>query len=124
MYRLFGNEDPAVRQEYAAINAAALEIMSQIRSDRNKRTLEAQQSLPAIIWFAAIASGSIVLSMSFFLFSERVTLHMIFTSIIASAIALLLCITFVLSCPLFGPMTLQPDPFRHSLEVFDSVDAT
>jgi hypothetical protein len=124
MYRLFGNEDPAVRQEDAAINAAALQIISQIQSDRNKRTLEAQQYLPTIIWFAAIGSGMIVLSMSFLLLSEQVALQMIFTSIIASTIAVLLCITFVLSRPFFGPMALQPEPFKHSIEVFDSVDAT
>jgi hypothetical protein len=49
---------------------------------------------------------------------------MILTSIIASTIALLLCITFVLSRPFSGPMALQPEPFRHSLEVFDAVDST
>jgi hypothetical protein len=124
MYRLFGNEDPAVRQQDAAINAAVLEIISQIQSDRNKRTLEAQQSVPTIIWFAAIGSGTIVLSMSFLLLSEHVALQMIFTSVIATTIALLLCITFVLTRPFFGPMALQPEPFKHSLEVFDSVDAT
>jgi hypothetical protein len=123
-YRLFGREDPAVKQEDAAINAAALEIISQIQSDRNKRTLQAQQSLPMIIWLAAIGSGMIVQSMSFLLFSEHVTLQMIFTSIIASTIALLLCITFVLSRPFFGPMALQPEPFNHSIEVFDAVDAS
>jgi hypothetical protein len=124
MYRLFGNKDPAVRQGDTAINAAALEIISQIQSDRNKRTLEAQQSLPTVIWFAAIGSGMIVLSMSFLLLSEQVALQMIFTTIIASTIAVLLCITFVLSRPFFGPMALQAEPFKHSIEVFDSVDAT
>jgi hypothetical protein len=124
MYRLFGKEDPAVRQEDAAIDAAALEIISQIQSDRNKRTLEAEQSLPPIIWLAAIGSGTIVLSMSFLLFSHHVALQMILTSIIASTIALLLCITFVLGRPFFGPMALQPGPFGHSLEVFDAVDVT
>jgi hypothetical protein len=60
--------------------------------------------------------------MSFLLFSNQVALQMILTSIMASTIALLLCITFVLSRPFFGPMALQPEPFRHSLEVFDAVD--
>jgi hypothetical protein len=123
MYRLFGQEDPAVRQEDAAINGAVLEIISQIQSDRNRRTLEAQQSLPSIIWLAAVGSGMIVLSMSFLLFSRNVALQMTLTSIIASTIALLLCITFVLSRPFFGPMALQPEPFKHSFEVFDAVDA-
>jgi hypothetical protein len=121
-YRLFGHEDSAVKQDDAAINSAALAIITQIQSDRNKRTLAAEQSLPPIIWLAAIGSGVIVLSMSFLLFSNQVALQMILTSIIASTIALLLCITFVLSRPFFGPMALQPEPFRHSLEVFDAVD--
>jgi hypothetical protein len=122
-YRLLGHEDLAVKQEDAAINAAALEMISQVQSDRNKRTLQAQQSLPMIIWLAAIGSGAIVLSMSFLLVSDHVALQIILTSIIASTIALLLCITFVLSRPFFGPMALEPEPFHHSLEVFDSVDA-
>jgi hypothetical protein len=120
----FGREDPAVKQSDAAINEAALELISQVQSDRNRRTLEAQASLPTVIWLAAIGSGTIVLSMSFLLFSERIAPRMILTSIIASTIALLLCITFVLSRPFSGPMALQPEPFRHSLEVFDAVDAT
>lgn len=123
MYRLFGTEGAAVRQNDAAIDGAALSIISQIQSDRNKRTLEAGASLPAVIWFAAIGSGAVVLSMSFFLIMGAVAPQMIVTSIMASTIALLLCITFVLSRPFAGPMALQPDPFRHSLEVFDSVDA-
>ena len=74
-----------------------LEIISQIQSDRNKRTLAAEESLPAIMWGAAIGSGVIALFMSFFLFMEEAILQMIFTSIMASTIVLLLCITFVLA---------------------------
>ena len=122
MYRLLGQEDPEVRQNDAIINGAVVQLISEIQSDRNKRTLAAEQSLPTIIWFAAIGSGAIVLSMSFLLFSEQVALQMILTSVIADTIALLLCITFVLSHPFFGPMALQPDPFKHSLEVFEAVD--
>jgi hypothetical protein len=124
MYRLFGREEAAVKQSDAAINAAALEIISQIQSDRNKRTPEAEEALPMVIWFAAIGSGAIVLSMNFMLFSERIAPRMILTSIIASTIALLLCITFVVSRPFSGPMALRPEPFRHSLQVFDAVDST
>ena len=124
IYRLFGKEDPAVKQRDATINGAMLEIISQIQSDRNKRTLAAEESLPAIMWGAAIGSGAIALFMSFFLFMEEAILQMIFTSIMASTIVLLLCITFVLSWPFAGPLALQPGPFEHSLQVFDSVDAT
>ena len=123
VYRLLGREDPAVKQRDAAINGAMLEIISQIQTDRNKRTLAAEESVPRIIWGAAIGSGVIVLFMSFFLFMEEAALQMIFTSIMASTIALLLCMTFVLSLPFAGPLALQPEPFEHSLQVFGSVDA-
>jgi hypothetical protein len=123
MYRLFGQENPAVKQRDAAIDGAVLEIISQIQSDRNKRTLEAEQSLPAIIWFAAIGSGAIILSMGFFLFMEQAAPQIIVTSIMASTIALLLSVMFALSRPFVGPVALDPKPFEHSLQVFDSVDA-
>ncbi|MBV8616992.1 MAG: DUF4239 domain-containing protein, partial [Acetobacteraceae bacterium] len=124
MYRLFGQEDPAVRQNDSAVNGAALALLSQIQSDRNRRTLAAQQSLPSTIWLAAIGSGVIVLAMSFFLVMEQARPQVIATSMMASTIGLLLCITFVLSRPFAGPMALGPAPFVHSLEVFDAVDAT
>ena len=124
MYRLFGREDPAIKQQESAIDGAALQLISQIQYDRNKRTLEAGQSLSAIIWFAAIGSGVIALSMSFLLFMDQVVLQIIVTSMMAGMIALLLCITSVLSRPFVGPLALGPQPFVHSLEVFDSVDTT
>jgi len=104
--------------------AAGLAIISQIQSDRNRRTLAAEASLPPIMWFAAIGSGAIVLSMSFFLFMEQAAPQMIVTSIMTSTVALLLCIAFVLSHPFAGPMALNPEPFKHAIEVYDSVDAT
>jgi hypothetical protein len=122
LYRLFGEEAPALRQSESAIDGAALEIISQIQSDRNKRTLQAGQSLPAVIWFAAIGSGAIVLAMSVFLFMEQALPQMIVTSIMVSTIALLLCITYGLSRPFDGPLALPADSFAHSLQVFDSVD--
>jgi hypothetical protein len=122
MYRLFGQEDPAIRQNDATVDGAALAIVSQIHSDRNKRTLAAGTSLPSVIWIAAIGVGTLAVLMSFFLFMGQVGPQMIVTSIMACMIALLLCITFVLSQPFAGPAALQPDPFVHSLQVFDAVD--
>ena len=108
----------------AAVDGAALEVMSQIQTDRNRRTLQAGESLPPIIWLAAIGSGLIVVSMSFFLFMEQVVPQMLVTSIMASTIALLLCVTYVLSHPFAGPLALRPEAFLHTLQVFASVDAT
>ena len=79
--------------------------------------------MPPIIWLAAMGSGAIFLSMGFFLLMEQALPQIVATSMIASTIGLLLCITFVLSRPFTGSMALTAVPFAHSLEVFDSVDS-
>jgi len=129
IYRLFAVQTAAARKDEAAVDGAALEVMSQIQTDRNRRTLQAGESLPPIIWLAAIGSGLIVVSMSFFLFMEQAVPQMLVTSIMASTIALLLCVTYVLSHPFAGPLALQrhfcaAEAFLHTLQVFASVDAT
>jgi hypothetical protein len=123
MYRVFGVQTAAARKDEAAVDSAALEVISQIQTDRNRRTLQSGESLPPIIWLAAIGSGVMVFSMSFFLFMEQAVPQMLVTSIMASTIALLLCVTYVLSHPFAGPMALRPEPFLHTLQVFTSVDA-
>jgi hypothetical protein len=120
MYRLFGREDPVARRNDATVDGAVFALISQIHSDRNKRTLAAGTSLPSVIWIAAIGVGTLAVLMSFFLFMGQVGPQMVVTSIMACMIALLLCITFVLSQPFAGPMALKADPFSHSLEVFDA----
>lgn len=123
MYRVLGNEDAAVKQVWAAPDEAALSLLTQIQSDRNRRTLQATQSLPPIVWFAAIGSGLTVLSMSFLLIMERVRLQIFATTLMAITIGLLMCITLVLSRPFSGPMAIGPDAFVHCFDVFDAVDA-
>jgi len=124
MYRVFQNLGADVRASDSAIDGAVLAILGQILADRNKRTLEAGDALPPIMWVAAVGIGGIVVVMSFFLYMERRWPHTLSCAVMASVIAMLLCITFVLSRPFVGPMALGPEPFQHSLEVFDSVDAT
>jgi hypothetical protein len=124
MYRLFGTLEPAVRQSDVAIDRAVLDLIAQVQADRNKRTLQASESLPPIMWLAAIGSGVVVIVMTFLLYMERVWPQIAMVSVMASMIALLLCITFVLSSPFTGPMALTPEPFEHALTVYDSVDKT
>jgi hypothetical protein len=69
-----------------------------------------------------IGSGAIALTMSFVLFMERAGPQIFVTSIMACTIALLPCITFILNRPFNGTLALSPEPFLHSVQVFDSVD--
>lgn len=124
MYRLFGGLPAGVRQSDAAIDQAALQLVSQIQTDRNRRTLEAGESLPDIMWLASIGSGVVVLVLSLLLYMDRSWPQVLATSLMAGLFAMLLGVTFVLSRPFVGPMALQPDSFEHSLGVYDSVDKT
>ncbi|HTD28448.1 MAG TPA: hypothetical protein VK660_03580 [Xanthomonadaceae bacterium] len=124
MYRLFSHLDPAVRQSDVAIDQATLTLIGQIQADRNKRVLQASESLQPIIWLAAIGTGVLVVVMTFFLYMDRAWPQLVITATMASIISLLLCITAVLSRPFVGPMALQPEAFEHSLQVFTAVDAT
>ena len=124
MYRLFAHQEAAVRQSDAAIDHAVLELINQIQADRNRRTLQAGESLSPVIWLAVIGCGGVVVAMTFLLYMERWWPQVVISSAMATMIALLLCITYLLSHPFAGPMALQPEPFEHSLHVYDSVDAT
>jgi hypothetical protein len=124
MYRLFGQLPANVRQSDAAIDQAALQLVSQVQTDRNRRTLQAGESLPAIMWVASIGSGVIVLVLALLLYMDRAWPQILATSLMAGLFAMLLGVTFVLSRPFVGPMALQPDAFEHSLTVYDSVDKT
>jgi hypothetical protein len=123
LYRILGQETAEAKQVNSAIDGSALELLSQIQSDRNRRTLQAGQSLPSIVWLVAIGSGAIVLAMSFLMIMEHLATQVLATSLLACTIALLLCTTLVLSRPFSGPMAIQADSFIHSVEVFHSVDA-
>jgi Protein of unknown function (DUF4239) len=124
MYRLFGHLTPQVRQSDALIDQAALQLIGQIQTERNKRTLQAGESLPAIMWLGSIGSGGLVLLLSCFLYMDRAWPQVLVVGVMTTMIATLLCITFVLSRPFVGPMALQPEGFEHSLSVYDSVDKT
>ena len=124
MYRLFAKQAQAIRQSDAAIDGTALSLITQIQADRNKRTLQAGESLPLVMWVASIGCGMLVVFMTFLLYMERLWPHILMSSIMGTIIALLLSITYVMSSPFSGQMALQPDAFEHSLGVYDSVDKT
>lgn len=124
MYRLFAHQTAAVRQSDAAIDQTVLGLVNQVQADRNRRTLQAGKSLSPMIWLAVIGCGAVVVAMTFFLYMECSWPQIVVSSAMATMIAMLLCITYLLSHPFVGPMALQPEPFEHSLHVYNSVDKT
>ncbi len=124
MFRLFRQLPPAVRLGDAAIDGAALALMTRIQDDRNKRTLEAGESMAPIMWVVSIGSAILIVGMTCLLYMDRLWPHMLMSSLMAGMVCTLLCMTFVLSRPFNGPLALQPDAFEHSLGVYASVDGT
>jgi hypothetical protein len=124
MYRMFGRQAADVRQSDAAIDQQALQLISQIQTDRNRRTLQAGESLSPIMWIASIGGGALVLALCLLLYMDRAWPQMLATGVLAALFAMLLAVTFIFSRPFVGPTALQPDAFEHSLTVYDSVDKT
>lgn len=124
MYRMFGQEPASVRQGDALVDQMALQLVTQVQTDRNRRTLEAGESLSPVMWVATIGGGLLVLTLCFLLYMDRAWPQMVATGVMAALFAMLLAVTFVLSRPFIGPMAIQPDAFEHSMGVYDSVDKT
>jgi hypothetical protein len=122
MFRIFGSMPPQARQNDSVIDQVALTLIAQVQSDRNKRTLEAGESISSVIWSAAIVNGVFVVIMSFFLYADRGWPQIVMCSILAIMIATMLCVVFILQRPFGRLLPLDPKPFIHSLEVYDSVD--
>jgi transketolase len=122
LLRSFATLDPKTRQLDSDIDASFLQTVSQIVGERNKRGVQAQESLSWVMWAGAIIGGFFIVGMTFFLYMEQGVPHLIMSSLMAVLISILLIMIHVLSQPFVGPLALTPEPFEHSLQVFDDVD--
>lgn len=120
MFRLFGASQ--AQPAGPAVAQIELGLIAQVQADRNKRTLQAEETLSPLIWATAVANGLLVLIISFFLETDRVWTHVALSGLLAVMIATLLSVVFILDRPFGGLMPLQPEAFVHSLGVYDSVD--
>jgi hypothetical protein len=104
------------------VAAQFLQTYSQLVLDRNKRYVQAADSLSWLMWFAAIAGGIVTITMSFILYMERCWPQVVAVSVMAGLIGTLLFTMALLSRPFLGPLAIEPSPFEQSLSVFDDVD--
>lgn len=120
IYRTYGAISP--QEQAAPVSVEFLHTFSTVAADRNRRTLQANEQLPPILWAGLLIGAGIVLAMTFLLYMEKFWLHFVMSGLSAVLIVTLLLITFVLNQPFKGPLALDPGSFEHSLGVFDSVD--
>jgi hypothetical protein len=121
IYRTFGKLPPA--QAATPIGYEFLRAFSIVAADRNRRTLEAEEHLPEVLWFVLLLGAAIVIGMTFFLYMEVFWLHYVLSAALALLMGVLLIMTYLLDKPFSGPLGLDAGPFQHSLGVYDSVDA-
>jgi hypothetical protein len=122
MIGVFGTMSADTRQRDAAIDQMQLSLISQLQADRNRRTLEAQESLSPVIWATAIICGFLVIVMSFFLYPDRDWPHAMMSSMLAVMVFMLIYVVYIFGKPFSGLAPLGPHAFEHSLEVYASVD--
>jgi hypothetical protein len=120
IYRAYRGFDPRIAASPIAVEF--LQTMRSVAADRNRRTLEASGSLPAVLWIGLLVGGAIVVGMTFVMHTPAAYPHLLFSVLLAALIGTLLFITLVLHRPFYGPLGISADSFEHSLAVFDSVD--
>ena len=102
--RQFSHLTPAQKAADSEVDAEFLRTESQIVADRNRRLLEASDTIPWVMWLGAVGGGIIVMVMSFFIYMEQPWPHIVMASLAAALMGLLLFIMVVLSRPFSGPM--------------------
>jgi hypothetical protein len=120
IYREFATMPRAT--EGSSINGEFLRQFSDVTAARNKRTLQASETVPWILWLGLIGGATIVIVMSGFIYMDVRWPHMIGAAVLTIMITMLLFVTIILSKPFRGALALQPEPFEHSLSVYKAVD--
>lgn len=122
MDRAFRDMDPKTKLLDAQIHAAFLQTVAQVVAHRNKRLVQAKESLSWVMWLSSIGGGLITVLMTFLLFMEKTWPHILMSSAMATLIGLLLFVVVVLNRPFVGPVALEPEPFEATLKTLDAVD--
>jgi hypothetical protein len=119
MYRLLGTQ-PNVSAN--PINSEFLDQLTVLANDRNQRVLDAQPRIPLLLWAGLLSGGLVLVAITGFMRLDNRFGHLVLSSAIAILLGLLLFVVYWLDHPFGTQVGVTPEPFRHSLEVFDVID--
>ena len=121
MIYLFGTMVPATASRQI-VDTQFFATFSQLMEDRNKRLLQASESLSWIMWVAAIGGGVVTVGMAFVLYMDKPAPQVVMVSVLSALIGTLLFIMMVLDKPFLGPMAIAPEPFEATLSLLKQID--
>jgi hypothetical protein len=120
IYREYAHMPPDIAG--SSINREFLQQFSLVTAARNKRTLQAGEAVPWVLWLGLIGGATIVVTMSGLLYMDTWWPHALMSGVLTLMIGMLLFITIILAKPFQGALALEPGPFEHSLSVYKAVD--
>ncbi len=124
LFRAFGNGTITtdMKKDYPLSCNVLMQAITDVSNDRNKRNLEANESISPVMWVAILGGAWVIITMSFIIYMEREIPHMIMSGLMAGLIGLLLYCCLILSQPFRGPIALTPEAFEQTLVILDDVD--
>jgi len=118
-----GTISKEIKHDYPFICTELMNSINEVTNDRNKRNIQANESVPSVMWVAIMGGAFIIIAMSFVIYMERAAPHLIMAGSMAALIGLLLYACMLLAHPFKGPVAISPESFEKTLTVFDGVDA-
>ena len=124
MFRAFGDGtiSSEMKQAYPLICQAFMTAVTEVTAARNKRIIQANESLPWAMWVAAIGGAFIVITMSCLIHMEVRWPHALMAAAMAALIGMLLFTCQIMSHPFSGPLAISAESFEKTLQVFREVD--
>ncbi|HLW36604.1 MAG TPA: DUF4239 domain-containing protein [Chthoniobacterales bacterium] len=124
LFRAFGDGtiDVQTKKDFPMTCTAVMQHITEVTSDRNKRIIQANESLPPMMWIAIVGGSIIIITLSCVIYMERPVPHQIMASLMAALIGLLLFSCYVLSHPFRGPIAISSEAFEKTITVLDDVD--
>jgi hypothetical protein len=118
---VFNTMEPSSKAREIA-TSQFMQTYSQFLLDRNKRLVQASESLSWIMWIAVIGGAMVTIGMSFVLYMDYPPPQYVMTSVLSVGIGLLLFLMVVLNRPFVGPLGIEPEPYESSLQLFNLID--
>lgn len=99
----------------ALVHPLVLEEANEFTDARRLRLLLGTRGLDPITWFVVVLGGLITIGFSFFFRTDSVALHTVVSSFASGMLGLLIFLIVAMDHPLWGDVSVQPEPFRDVL---------